>query len=380
MTSFKKELERIQEIVESDDTEGLDEVFNIEEALENSISVANLKQDFFVLESLEKCTHQPRAFGTRFEKWIIVDRKDVYVGKNDKSTQTRAGTQLFLTSVNQITKSVDIEGWDYSLPQPTIALYEKVAPNGKYYKYQLIDGRHRWFATSEYAQFPAALISAESPYRLRSAGAILNNENPKFRKRDNTPDDVKLMIHEGIECGEIESNKESIIVELRTNYPFTKTKNRQQFAQQILKEIGIKSKFEDYDYSSVKKYLKEEFNEGEYAIGGVLDSKGRIGFMIPFGREKNEVWGYHLLQKSIRENPNTEHYVIGYLSSGEGVTIQPSSDNIQELRDSKGNYLTKSINNNRYFVGLKEKGDFKEPQQLWLPQDNIGGESAGNWY
>ena len=102
--------------------------------------------------------------------------------------------------------------------------------------------------------------------------------------------------------------------------------------------------------------------------------------MIPFGREKNEVWGYHLLKKSQKDNPNIEHYIIGYLSSGEGVTIQPSSDNIQELRDSKGNYLTKSINNNRYFVGLKEKGDFKETQQLWLPQDNIGGESAGNWY
>ena len=143
MTSFKKELDRIQQIVEDDNNEGLDEIFNVEEALENSISVNNLKQDFFVLELLEKCTHKPKAFGTKFEKWIIVDRKDVYVGKNDKSTQTRAGTQLFLTSVNQITKSVDIEGWDYSLPQPTIALYEKVAPNGKYYKYQLIDGRHR---------------------------------------------------------------------------------------------------------------------------------------------------------------------------------------------------------------------------------------------
>ena len=361
------------------DDDGLNAVFNIEEALQNSRSVDNLKQDFFLIELLEKCTHTPKAFGTKFEKWVIVSREDVYVGQNDKSTQTRAGTQLFLNSVNQISKSVETDGWDYSLPQPTIALYEKVAPDGKYYKYQLINGRHRWYAIHEYAQFPAGLISAESAYRLRSAGTILNNEDPKFKKRDNTPDDVKLMIHEGIECGEIESNKESIIVELRINYPFTKTKHRPQFAQQILKEIGIKSKFEDWDESSVKRYLKEQFSEGEYTIRGVQDSKGRIGFMIPFGREKNEVWGYHLLKKSQKDNPNIEHYIIGYLSSGEGVTIQPTSDNIQELRDSKGNYLTKSINNDRYFVNIKQKGEFKEPQILWLPQDNVGGEQEGQW-
>ena len=123
MTSNITEITNLGSSDEFDD-DGLNAVFNIEEALQNSRSVDNLKQDFFLIELLEKCTHIPKAFGTKFEKWVIVSREDVYVGQNDKSTQTRAGTQLFLNSVNQISKSVETDGWDYSLPQPTIALYE----------------------------------------------------------------------------------------------------------------------------------------------------------------------------------------------------------------------------------------------------------------
>ena len=114
----------------------------------------------FDVEELKRLSPEPKGENIEFKEWLVVPRSDVYVGTHEDSTQRRSGITLEVGKVREYKTSIE-NYYEYRSPQPSISPYNQKAPDGKFYKYILRNGRHRWYATGQYSDFPCSLIDTD---------------------------------------------------------------------------------------------------------------------------------------------------------------------------------------------------------------------------
>lgn len=351
----------------------------VTELQQSSLDDKPRQSDFFDVELLKQLSPKPKGKNCKFEKWITPNRSEIFVGSNEDNTQTRAGQTIFLEDVDSIKLSVDKNGWEYRVPQPCVSLFEKEV-DGRFYKYILRNGRHRYFGTDDYDTFPCALMSGKTEYDLERLGATENAPSDLEKKREYTDADVIKMIRRGIECNVINKTLNAIVAELKELYPKVHTEDREVFANKVLNASGGKASFEPFNDSTAKKYLNKNFALGSFAVGGDKDNNGRRGYISAFNHPVTLKHLQYMVGQSIINHPDDPHVVYGYLKPYSSTTADACLANKTTLRNNYEGFMKRYVREHCIpLVELFQSGKLKEPMLNWFPQDNAN-ESKGKWY
>jgi hypothetical protein len=282
--------------------------------------------------------------------------------------QTRVGQALFQATIDEITNSIITEGYDYRCHQPAVSeLSEWVEYKGKVYKYIVRDGNNRFELPWEY--FPCAVITGESEYALLQFGAIANNPS-REKKNDCTPDDVKYMIQLGFEHNEIEKNFDSVMSILQTLYKETRKKDRRNFAAEILAEEGIKASIEPFDTKKAQKILSDAYGISNVCTDVSSMEIDDLLMTIGWGRKSDHYRKFQALLNKQLEFPDNDYTIYSFLEQGQGVNIEPTEQNIQELRVQMEAERKRYINHCVRVANACRTGKLKTPTYKWLAQAN----------
>jgi hypothetical protein len=332
----------------------------------------NPNENIFNLKELEKFGRIPKSPGTEFENWEILHKDEVMSHSVARELgiecQTRVGQALFQTTIDEITNNVASEGYDYRCFQPAVSkLKEPIEYNGKVYKYIVRDGNNRYELPWNY--FPCAVISGETEYALLQYGAMSNNPT-KEKKNDCTPDDVKYMIQLGFKHNEIEKNFDSVMVVLQTRYKEIRKKDRRIFAAEILNAEGIKISMEPFDISKAQKVLNDVYKV--IGVCGDISSmkESDLSVTVGWGRKPDHPRKFQMLLEKQLEFPENEYTIYSFLEQGQGVSTQPTEDNIQELRVQMESERKRHLNYCMRVVTAYRSGKLKTPTYKWLAQAN----------
>ena len=338
----------------------------------------------FDVEELKRLSPEPKGENVKFKEWLVVPRGDVYVGTHEDCTQTRSGITLEVGKVREYKTSIE-NYYEYRSPQPSISPYNKKAPDGKFYKYILRNGRHRWYASGQYSDFPCSLIDTDKDeYWLKQFGTTSNNEDSSVPLGvPTTQEDVKRMIRIGFDSDCIAKDQDSLVKRLENTYPKIRARDREVFAAEILNETGNFVSWEPYGEKKLKLYLKENFPPNSFTTNSRgtdnVDAHGRIGFAWAHGHPTTDTNILHAIGKSIIDNPGKKHYTVSYLKPY-NQTVEYLCENKVQLRNNYGGSFLEFVR--EFCVPLADmlkKGILEEPQKKWLPQDN-SVEKKSEWY
>ena len=339
----------------------------------NSSGSVDPNENIFSLELLEKHgrilgwqdkTQTTSAEGITFVKWMIVDKSEIMSHSIARELgipcQTRVGQALFLQTQHEIRDSIKNDGYDYHSFQPAISeLSEWVTYKGNLYKYIVRDGNNRY--ELPWNKFPCALIEGENEYSLLQYGAMSNNPT-QYKKNDSTPDDVKYMIRLGFEYGEIEKTEDSVMEVLKLKYKETRKKDRRVFAAEILKEEGVKCSIEPY---TITKARKDLLDENLYGV-----EFGEYDYVVGWGRTNDHYRKFFSIFDSRLSNPDIDITEYAYLETDSGVAIQPTEENIKQLRIDLESERKKYINHCCRVSDSHRSGQLKAIDVRWLAQAN----------
>jgi hypothetical protein len=340
----------------------------------------NPNQNIFDLEELKKHgRYYDKAPNITFDCWAIIHKDEVMshsvARKLGIECQTRVGQALFQDTINKITEEVADGEYDYRCYQPAVSLLkepiEYIDEDGKHFtfKYIVRDGNNRFELPWKY--FPCAIISGEDEYALLQYGAIANAPT-REKKNDCTSDDVKYMIQKGFEYGKIQKDIDAVIDILKTNYKEVRKKDRRIFAAEILSEEGIKVSIEPYDISKAQKTLKDAFG-----VAGVCGERinslneSQTTFAIGWGRKPDHYRKWFLIFEKQLEYPNNNYTAYSFLEQGQGVSVQPNENNIDELRVLMEGERKRMLKHYRRVLKAHDEGTLKPIDFKWLPQANM---------
>jgi len=340
----------------------------------------NPNQNIFDLEELKKHgRYYDKAPSITFDCWAIIHKDEVMshsvARKLGIECQTRVGQALFQDTINKITEEVADGEYDYRCYQPAVSLLkepiEYIDEDGKHFtfKYIVRDGNNRFELPWKY--FPCAIISGEDEYALLQYGAIANAPT-REKKNDCTSDDVKYMIQKGFEYGKIQKDIDAVIDILKTNYKEVRKKDRRIFAAEILNEEGIKVSIEPYDISKAQKTLKDAFS-----VAGVCGerinsmNKSQTTFAIGWGRKPDHYRKWFLIFEKQLEYPDNNYTAYSFLEQGQGVSVQPNENNIDELRVLMEGERKRMLKHYRRVLKAHDEGTLKPIDFKWLPQANM---------
>lgn len=337
-------------------------------------------QNIFDLEELEKHgRYYEKSPGITFEKWAILHKDEVMshsvARKLNIECQTRVGQALFQQTIDQITEEVADGEYDYRCYQPAVSVLPEpihyVDEDGSEFtfKYIVRDGNNRFELPWKY--FPCAIISGEDEYSLLQYGAIANAPN-REKKNDCTEDDVKYMIQKGFQYGKIAKDIDVVIDVLKTRYKEVRKNNRRIFAAEILGEEGVKVSIEPYDISKAQKTLKDVFG-----INGVCGERissmneTQTTFAVGWGRKPDHYRKWYFIFEKQLEYPNNNYTAYSFLEQGQGVSITPTENNIDELRVLMEGERKRMLKHYRRVLKAHDEGTLKPIDFKWLPQANM---------
>ena len=330
----------------------------------------------FDLDEAKRLSPQPKGDNVKFVKWIILNKSEVLSHKEALElgiiVQTRVGASLFPGTIDEIYADVEDTGWKYRLSQPAVSRLETpIIFKGVEKKYIVRDGLNRF--ELPYENFLAALIegTGENPeYALQKFGCTANNPDAYTRRNENTPEDVAALIRRGIDMGCIEETEDAITKELETSYPHIRTRSRPRFVKEILNSIGLLTSFEHLNKTDVQNMLTTHFSTYLDSCDKRKVKIFRQGWGRPFDEMRNvfNVWEYQI------ENPSQDIDIVSWLTTGSGVTTEPTNLNCDFLRKENTNVFQKYIEIAEKIVDLKNKGLYIFPNFRWVSQANANNE------
>ena len=329
--------------------------------------------DFFSLEQLKKYGRlKLPAPNINFVEWAVLHKDEVLSHTVARQLgikcQTRVGESLFPRTIREIETSIDEEGYDYRAWQPAVSrLDDFIHHKGKTYKYIVREGNNRYETRWRY--FPCGIIEGDSEFALRQFGAISNTPN-REKKNDCTPADVKSIIQDGFECGEIDKNEIAVLNHLKTYFKEVRKKDRRIFVGEILNEVGIKCEIETYDISKAQKHLRDNY--------GIEDVEGDVAnmsvdqtlFCMGWGRKPDHFRKHYLIINKQLEFPENDYTMYGWLESGQGVTTDPTPENVDEKRIILEGDRKEHIQYCHKVVKAYQKGTLKPLNVRWMAQAN----------
>jgi hypothetical protein len=339
----------------------------------NSHPNVDFKENIFDLDQLKKngriyewndeyqTTNAP---GIEFDCWMIAHKDEVMshtvARKLNIPCQTREGKALFLRTIGNITNDIIENGYDYRCFQPVIEeLPEPIEFEGKVYKYIVRDGNNRFELPWTY--FPCALIKSEDEYSSLQFGAMANNPNVKDKKNDNTPEDVKRMIRLGFKYGKIALTQDAVYNILAKNYKETRKKDRRQFVAEILSEEGVKVSIEPYDKTKAAKDLKENYG---------VDLNPDTDHIEGWGRGADHYRKFFHIYEKATATPGIHLNEYAFLEMGQGVKIEPTEENVNQLRlnleSEKKIYITHCCK----VADQHRSGQLNQVNVKWMAQVN----------
>lgn len=339
----------------------------------------NPNENIFDLAELEKHGRwYEKSPGVTFGRWAILHKDEVMSHSIARilkiECQTRVGQALFQTTINQITEEVADGDYDYRCYQPAVSELDKpihyTDEDGKEYvfKYIVRDGNNRYELPWRY--FPCCVISGKDEYSLLQYGAIANAPT-REKKNDCTSDDVKYMIQLGFKHKKIVKDLDAVIDVLKTRYKEVRKKDRRIFAAEILAEEGIKASIEPYDISKGQKILKDFFKKEGVAGERInLMNENQTSFVIGWGRKPDHYRKYYLIFEKQLQYPQNNYTAYSFLEQGQGVTTEPTENNIEELRILMEGERKRMLNHYRKVVKAADEGTLKPIDFKWLPQAN----------
>jgi len=346
--------------------------------LETMTSI-NPNENIFSFEELEKHgRYYDKAPDINFDGWAILHKDEVMshsvARKLGIECQTRVGQALFLDTINQITEEVAAGDYDYRCYQPAVSVLPEpiqyTDEDGRefVFKYIVRDGNNRFELPWKY--FPCAIISGKDEYSLLQYGAIANTPT-REKKNDCTVDDIKYIIRKGFDHNKIEKDIDAVIDVLKSRYKEVRKKDRRIFAAEILSDVGIKVSIEPYDISKAQKTLKDVFS-----ISGVCGERinsmneSQTTFAIGWGRKPDHYrkW-FHIFEKQL-QYPDNNYVAYCFLEQGQGVSVQPNENNIDELRIINEGEKKRMLKHYRRVLKAHDEGTLKPIDFKWLPQAN----------
>ena len=319
---------------------------------------------------------------------------------HDLAFQVRVGPNISTDNVTKIKNDLETPGlgWSYAAPLPVLEKLKKPIPkpNGGYWLYRVVEGRHRWQSTMEYKDFPCYIEKGHEA-DIKTLGQALNNPDTVTNKRDNDEASVQTTVQEQFDYYEESNGKKGVepevgaIVEyIRKNFNHISSNDRKRFAEKCLAAEGILKDLDEYNYTTanalIKKYMPEK------TIGGEKDENDKVGFLLRYGRDNDEQNAFMQMGKSIiacakEGKPIPEHYFMGsmILRGDKPIGIKkghnPTSENLEQLRIDAVGCFEKYI---REFVvplgKLYEEDKCPIPKTYWLAQNNTKGETKDKTY
>lgn len=324
----------------------------------------------------------------------LIDILEILGVNYGKTYQVRHGENIDFDKVNKIRDSVANE-YDYAAHLSIVSELtdqEKKDNPGK--KYRIEGGRNRYTAyKQDYKDMPVYIVSGHRS-ALDLLGQKENNPSETRVDKGQTKEDVlhtvkKMFDYYSDTKGKygIQKEKSEVIQFLKTHFPHLV---KASFAKEILESAGIKQSIENYDQNQVKKILKENkvyTNQG-FNIDGKEDNYGSLCFAAVIGRFSEEVRYYFQAIKRLVEvyveNPEyfNQSRVVKFItrfSMGEGVTEDPTSENLERKRLNVYPEFEEFVKTLRIFVRLYDDG-FIIPKFLFLAQDNTKEENPENGF
>ena len=178
------------------------------------------------------------------------------------------------------------------------------------------------------------------------------------------------MIQLGFKHNEIEKNFDSVMVVLQTRYKEIRKKDRRIFAAEILNAEGIKISMEPFDISKAQKVLNDAYKV--IGVCGDISSmkESDLSVTVGWGRKPDHSRKFQMLLEKQLEFPENEYIIYSFLEQGQGVSTQPTEDNIQELRVQMESERKRHLNYCMRVVTAYRSGKLKTPTYKWLAQAN----------
>ena len=322
----------------------------------------------------------------------IIPRDEILPVDWGQTFQVRVGTSLYYGYINDMKESIEAE-WVYQAKLPVVEKLKKPVKraDGGYYRYRIVDARHRFMATIEYKDFPCYIVEGhESDIRLLAQK--LNNPTMHEKKRDNDDASVMSTIQEQLEWFDKTKGKKgcgrdvkSIIAYLKEHFPQTAKNDRKTFADRCLSAVGILKDLEDLTKAQIAKLLKEY--HPDYTNSGKEDNKGRVGHALRIGRPQEQFAAYIDMAQSQIEYYNKgedipKHYFIASFTMGEGVVSQPTTKNLDQKRNNaQGLWMKEFVREICLPIARMVDADkLVEPNTKFIAQNNDKGESPDKLY
>ena len=322
----------------------------------------------------------------------IIPRDEIIPVDWGQTKQVRVGTSLYYGYINDMMEGVGA-GWVYSAKLPTVEKLKKPIKraDGGYYRYRVVDARHRFMATTEYKDFPCYVVEGHEA-DIDLLAQKLNNPTMHEKKKDNDDASVMATIQEQLEWFDKTKGKKgcgrdvkSIIVYLKDHFPQTAKKDRKKFADRCLSAVGILKDLEDLTKADIAKLLKEY--HPDYTNSGNEDNKGRVGHSLRIGRNYEQHTAYiDMAQSQIKYSKKgefPEQYFIASFTMGEGVTKQPTTENLDQKRtDARYGLWMKDFVEGLCvpITRMHDAGVLVEPKVKFIAQNNGKSESPDNLY
>ena len=322
------------------------------------------------VNELIRLSPKPSGPGITFKKWAVLEKSKCLSHTQARELgikiQTRVGKALFPETIALIQEDIDKNGWNYRLPQPAVSELKTpiIGPDGIEKHYAVRDANNRFELEGD--QIPCGIIEG-SEYDLLRYGCIANNPDSWSKKNDCTADDVKAMIQTGFDMGVIEKAEDSVLEELKSNYPNIRRRSRMKFVAEILSSVGQTVSFQPYNKVDIKEHMSNHFDLDM----GLDEDKKVFRISKGWGRPMDNLRNTIDLLNHALEYPDYQVQTISHLSIGEGVTEQPNESNAKKLRMEHDRYIVEFIRNTMIpVVDSWRNGTLKMPTLHWVAQVN----------
>lgn len=344
----------------------------------NEFTPINPSEKIFDLDALKRYGRIIKAPGIELVEWAILPKNQVMshtvARKLNIPCQTREGQALFLSTIDEITNDVIENGYDYRCYQPAASeLAKPVRFEGNTYTHIVRDGNNRY--ELPWNEFPCAIIRSTfvdpeaAEYSLIQYGGIANNPS-KEKKNDGTPDDVKALIRLGFKMNQIKKDEDEVYRVLSTLYKETRKKDRRNFVAEILAEEGVRVSIEPYDIPKALNDLKSNYKIDDVCGDIPSMSSAYTRFTMGWGRKPDHFRKHYMIFEKQFEYPENEYEMYAWLERGQGVSTQPTPENVDQLRVELEGDRKKHIN---YCCKVADKyraGEIKPLRVRWLAQSN----------
>jgi hypothetical protein len=322
----------------------------------------------------------------------LVSRDDIVPVNWGETEQVRVGIALDYLYIARLKDDIG-RAWGYSTKLPVVEKLKKPIKKTKgkgYYHYRIVDARHRFEATMEYKDFPCYIVEGHEA-DIGLLGTKLNNPSTTDKKRELTDDDVQSQIQKQVKWYEKTAGEkgckptvDNVVDFLKEHFPYTKPLDTKRFAIKCLEAEGIKQALEDPNAAQISMVIKQY--HPTRTTGGNVDSKDRVGHIIRFGRTIDELSAHYAMGKSQIEEwylhgKVRDHYFIGVMSQGAGVSPAPTTQNLDTLRKNNEGSFMKHVR--EYCIPLADMFSdeaIKSPEVKFVAQNNGKGESPDKLY